>query len=68
MAITKSLLNTYAEFDALDLAGLVQRGEVAATEWVECAVTLIEKLNPELNAVVHKLYDMGRETATGRGP
>lgn len=63
MATTKSLLNTYAESDALDLAGLVQRGEVSATEWVECAVTLIEKLNPEVNAVVHKLYDMGREAA-----
>ncbi|MHA6687575.1 amidase [Mesorhizobium sp. A556] len=63
MAITDSLLNTYAESDALGLAGLVRRGEVSPAELVACAVTLIERLNPELNAVIHKLYDMGREGA-----
>lgn len=63
MPISASLLNTYADADALDLAGMVNRGEVAPAELVECAVTLIERLNPELNAVVHKLYDVGREAA-----
>lgn len=63
MATTESLLNTYAESDALALAALVRRGDVSAAELVECAVTLIERLNPELNAVIHKLYAMGREGA-----
>lgn len=63
MATTESLLRTYADADALALAGLVRDGEVSAAELVECAVSVIERLNPELNAVIHKLYDMGREAA-----
>ncbi|MDR0218692.1 MAG: amidase [Enterobacteriaceae bacterium] len=63
MAITKSLINTYMESDALDLARLVRLGEVSPVEWVEAAITCIEHFNPEINAVIHKLYDMGREAA-----
>ncbi|WP_340610309.1 amidase [Xenorhabdus bharatensis] len=63
MAVTESLINTYTESDALGLARLVKLGEVTPEELVEAAVTCIERLNPELNAVVHKLYDMGREAA-----
>ncbi|MBC8945114.1 MULTISPECIES: amidase [Xenorhabdus] len=64
MTVTESLINTYTESDALDLARLVKQGEVTPVELVEAAVTCIERLNPELNAVVHKLYDLGREAAT----
>ncbi|PHM30343.1 amidase family protein [Xenorhabdus innexi] len=63
MAVTESLINTYIESDALDLAKLVKQGEATPEELVEVAVTCIERLNPELNAVVHKLYDMGREAS-----
>lgn len=62
-AITKDLLNTYIESDGLGLAELVNRGEVSPAELVEAAIVEIEKLNPALNAVIHKLYDMGREAA-----
>ena len=62
-AITESLLRTYAESDGLGLAQLVHKGEVAPIELVEAAVVTIEKLNPSLNAVIHKLYDMGRDAA-----
>ena len=63
MAVTESFLNTYADSDALGLAALVKKGEVSPAETVEAAVTLIERLNPKLNAVIHKLYDMGRKDA-----
>jgi amidase len=63
MAVTESLLKTYADSDALGLAALVRKGEVSPVETVEAAVTLIERLNPQLNAVIHKLYDMGRKAA-----
>ncbi|MDC9590293.1 amidase [Xenorhabdus sp. XENO-10] len=63
MAITESLITTYTESDALGLAKLVHQGEVTPLELVEAAITCIERLNPELNAVVHKLYDIGREAA-----
>ncbi|MBD2813728.1 hypothetical protein ID850_02870 [Xenorhabdus sp. Flor] len=59
MAVTESLVNTYTESDALDLARLVKQGEVTPVELVEAAVTCIERLNP----VVHKRYDLGREAA-----
>ena len=62
-AISRSLLETYRDSDALGLAGLVKRGEVAPAELVEAAITMIERLNPSLNAVVHRLYDMARSQA-----
>ncbi|MDG4879377.1 amidase family protein [Mesorhizobium sp. WSM4935] len=62
-AISESLLETYTASDALALAGLVKRGEVSPAELVEAAITTIERLNPSLNAVVHRLYDMARAQA-----
>ena len=35
-------------------------GQVSSSELVEAAIARIEKINPVLNAVVHKLYDEGR--------
>ncbi|TIS53964.1 MAG: amidase [Mesorhizobium sp.] len=61
--ITDSFLETYAESDALDLAGLVKRGEVTPAELVEAAITMIERLNPALNAVIHRLYDTAHTSA-----
>ncbi|RWD77741.1 amidase [Mesorhizobium sp.] len=58
--ITDNFLETYAESDALDLAALVKCGEVAPAELVEAAIIMIERLNPALNAVIHRLYDMAR--------
>jgi amidase len=50
----------YNEYDGLGLAELVRTGEVTAGEVVEAAITRIEKLNPQLNAVIHKMYDRAR--------
>ena len=61
--IKDSLLKTYVNSDALGLAHLVKRGEVSPMELVEAAITLIEHLNPRLNAVIHRLYDVGRASA-----
>jgi amidase len=62
-AVTQDMLRTYADSDGLGLAALVRRGELTSIELVETAVATIEKLNPHLNAVIHKLYDMGRLVA-----
>src|SRR5262245_35188289 len=43
--------------DATALAERVRRGDVHPTELVESAIAAIEKVNPQLNAVVHKMYD-----------
>lgn len=54
---------TYAQSDAVALAGLVRRKEIAATELVDAAISVIEAKNPDLNAVICKLYDIGRSAA-----
>jgi amidase len=53
----------YAANDALGLAELVHKGEVSPSELAEEAIARIEKHNPALNAVILKLYDLGRQMA-----
>src|SRR5262249_33857615 len=51
------------EFDAHDglgLAALVGDGEVSAEELLELAIARAEARNPELNAIVCRLYDQAR--------
>lgn len=52
-----------AEFDSYDglgLADLVRRGDVSAGELLDIAIARVEAGNPELNAVVSRLYDQAR--------
>jgi len=49
------------ELDATAQAELVRTGEVSPEELVEDSIARIEKLNPELNAVIHPLFDKARE-------
>ena len=53
----------YDELDGLAMASLVKKKEVTAMELVEEAIIRVERLNPRLNAVVYKMYDLARETA-----
>lgn len=53
----------YSELDGLALADLVHKGDVSAAELAEEAINRIENHNPALNAVVTKLYDVGRAAA-----
>jgi amidase len=53
----------YAQFDGLGLAALVAKGDVSPGELVEAAIARIEKHNPQLNAVIYKMYDQARATA-----
>lgn len=53
----------FSRRDALGLAELVKRREIKPIELVEEAVRRIEALNPALNAVVLKLYDLARGMA-----
>jgi Asp-tRNA(Asn)/Glu-tRNA(Gln) amidotransferase A subunit family amidase len=58
----------YTDYDGLGLAELVRNGEVTAGEVLEAAIERIEALNPELNAVVTKVYDQARAAAGHRDP
>ena len=50
----------YEDYDAIGLADLVRRRQVAAEELLEAAIRG-EARNPILNAVVMELYDYGRQ-------
>jgi amidase len=52
-----------AFLDAVSQAELVRRGELSAPELVEAAITRVEKLNPELNALIHPRFDAARAEA-----
>jgi amidase len=47
----------YATYDGLGLAELVRKGEVQPAELVEEAIRRIERVNPQVNAVIEKMYD-----------
>jgi len=58
----------YDKYDGLGLAELVHKKEVKPGELVEEAISRIERLNPQVNAVVHKMYELARKTADGDIP
>ncbi len=62
-SVTGDLLQLYTSSDALGLGQKVRAREVSPAELVEAAATVIDRLNPQLNAVIHKLYDMARAQA-----
>jgi amidase len=51
------------ELDGLAQAELVASGEVEPAELVDAAIARIERLNPQLNAVIHPLFEKAREAA-----
>ncbi len=48
------MFKEYTQFDALGLAELVNKGEVSAKELLDSAVARANKLNPKLNAIIHR--------------
>src|SRR6266536_5290373 len=57
-----------ARMDATDQAELVRSGKMSAAELVQAAIARIEKVNPELNAVIHPLFEEARREAAGELP
>ena len=56
------------DLDAVGLAGEIRSGEVTVSEVVEAAIARAERVNPELNAIVHAAFDRARaEAADPRG-
>jgi amidase len=51
------------ELDALASAAWVRSGKVSARELVDAAIARIERVNPELNAVIHERFDAARTEA-----
>jgi amidase len=55
--------NDLAALDATAQAELVRTGEASPTELVDAAIARLERLNPELNAVIHPALERARERA-----
>ena len=62
---------SFAEYDRLDglaQAALVRTGQLTAAELCAAAVARAEAVNPQINAVVHALYEPGRQRAAAGLP
>lgn len=55
----------YDQYDALGLAELVRSRQVTPLELLEEAVRRAETLNPQINAIITRMYDAGRAQAAG---
>jgi amidase len=53
----------YDKYDGLGLSRLVRQKEVKSSELVEEAISRIERYNPRVNAVIHKMYEQARKAA-----
>ena len=52
-----------ARIDAVGLADLIRRGQLSAVEAVEATIDRIERLDGDLNAVIHEQFDQALELA-----
>src|SRR5262249_28539964 len=57
------MTDDFAWMDATAQAELVRAGEVTPAELVKAAIARIEKLNPQLNAIIHRLDDKATAAA-----
>lgn len=53
----------YAKLDAVGLAELIRSRQISPTDALEAAIARAEQINPALNSIVLKYYDMARATA-----
>lgn len=56
------------DYDAIGLGELIKKGEISPLELLETVIQRIERVNPRLNAVIHKMYDEARKTALELSP
>ena len=63
-----SLSNETAWMDATAQAELIRGKEVTPTELVEAAIERIERVNPQINAVITPMFDEARATANSPIP
>jgi amidase len=55
--------NALDHFDAVGLGELIRRGDIRPSDLLELTIQRMEDLNPQLNAVIHRLYEQAREIA-----
>jgi amidase len=63
----KTSLSELAQYDAVGLAELIKRKQITPLELVEDVIRRIERVNPRLNAVLTKNFDVGLARARAKG-
>ena len=58
------MVDEIGALDATAQAELVRAGQLSALELVDAGIARVEKLNGELNAVIHPLFDEARDAAS----
>lgn len=54
-------MDDLARKDGLAISELISKGEISAGEVLNTTIERIERLNPQLNAVVHAHFDLARQ-------
>ncbi|WP_201527482.1 amidase [Psychrobacter frigidicola] len=57
------MFKEYTQYDALGLAALVNSGQVSAKELLDAAVDTANRLNPKLNAIIHRFDERAYQAA-----
>jgi amidase len=57
------MTDALGEYDATGLAALVRAGHVTPLELVDAAISRIETVDPQLNAVIHRRFEAARAEA-----
>ena len=63
MALSESDRELLARLDATAQAEIVRSGDATPSELVDAAIDRIERVNPQLNAVIHPLFERARDRA-----
>jgi len=56
------IFNEYSDYDGVGLAELIRKKEISAVDTLDSAIDLIERLNPQLNAVHRSMYHYATES------
>ncbi len=67
LVVASDMPDDFSRLDATAQAELVHRREVTPIELVDSAIARIERLNPQLNAVIHPRFDDARAEARAAG-
>ena len=62
------MFKEYTQYDAIGLSELVRKKEISALELLEAAISRVELWNPQVNAVIHKMYDEGKNQINNLDP
>lgn len=57
------MFKEYTQYDALGLAALVNAGEVSTKEVLDAAISQANKINPTLNAIIHRFDERAYNAA-----